>query len=73
MLRRLRDESGMALVFALMTMSVMSLVAGTAIYYSTAGQHDSTVSKSSDLSYRLAESGLNNALKTMFASTMSFT
>lgn len=65
MLRRLRDESGMALVFALMTMSVMSLVAGTAIYYSTAGQHDSTVSKSSDLSYRLAESGLNNALSVL--------
>ena len=65
MLRRLRDESGMALVFALMTMSVMSLVAGTAIYYSTAGQHDSTVSKSSDMSYRLAESGLNNALSVL--------
>ena len=61
MLRRIRDESGIALVFALVTMSVMTLVAGTAIYYSTASQHESSNGKAADVAYRLAESGINNA------------
>jgi alpha-L-rhamnosidase len=52
-LRRLQDESGIALVFALMTMTVMTLVAGTAIYYSTASQHESSRGKASDVAYRL--------------------
>ena len=65
MLRRLREEEGIALVLALMTMTVMTIVAGTAIFYSTSGQHQSSYSKASDQAYRLAESGINNAMATL--------
>ncbi|HEY6960916.1 MAG TPA: pilus assembly PilX N-terminal domain-containing protein [Gaiellaceae bacterium] len=62
MLRRLRDESGIALVIALMTMTVLTIVTTTAIYYSTASEHESNYSKASDAAYRLAETGVNNAM-----------
>jgi Tfp pilus assembly protein PilX len=65
MLRRLRDESGVALVLALMTMTVMTITAGTAIYYTTASQHESAQAKASDAAYRLAEAGLSNAIATL--------
>ena len=65
MLRRLRDESGMALVLALMTMTVMTITAGTAIYYTTATQHESAQAKANDAAYRLAEAGLSNAIATL--------
>jgi Tfp pilus assembly protein PilX len=64
-LRRLRDESGMALVMALMTMTVLSLIAGTTIYYSAASQHETLNAKASDVAYRLAESGINQAMATL--------
>jgi Tfp pilus assembly protein PilX len=59
---RLRDESGIAIVLALMTMTVLTIVAGTTIYYSTSSEHTSARSKASDSAYRLAESGINNAM-----------
>ncbi|HUZ80852.1 MAG TPA: pilus assembly PilX N-terminal domain-containing protein [Gaiellaceae bacterium] len=65
MLRRLRDESGIALVLALMTMTVLTIVATTSIYYATSGQHQSSYTKASDSAYRLAESGINNAMATL--------
>ncbi|HVC86136.1 MAG TPA: PilX N-terminal domain-containing pilus assembly protein [Gaiellaceae bacterium] len=65
MLRRLREESGIALVLALMTMIVLTIVATTTVYYSTTSEHESSYSKASDTAYRLAESGINNAMATL--------
>ena len=45
-----------------LTMTVLTIVSTTAIYYSTQSEHQSSYSKSSDAAYRLAESGINNAL-----------
>lgn len=59
---RLRDESGVALVLALMTMTVMTIVTSSVIYYTVASQHESSNAKASDATYRLAEAGINNAL-----------
>jgi len=65
-LDRLRsEERGFALVMALMTMTVLTIVSTTAIYYSTQSEHQSSYSKSSDAAYRLAESGINNAMATL--------
>jgi Tfp pilus assembly protein PilX len=58
---RLRGESGIALVMALMMISVLTIVGGTMVVYSTQGQHESNRSKASDVAYRLAETGVNNA------------
>jgi Tfp pilus assembly protein PilX len=62
---RLHDERGIALVLALMTMTVLTIVAGTTIYYSTSSEHTSSRSKAADSAYRLAESGINNAMATL--------
>jgi hypothetical protein len=55
----------MALVIALMTMTVLAIVSSTAIFYSTQSEHQSSYSKSSDAAYRLAETGINNAMATL--------
>jgi len=65
-LRRLvHDESGFALVLALMTVVVLAILATTAIFYTTQSQHQSSYSKASDAAYRLAETGINNAMATL--------
>jgi hypothetical protein len=61
-LNRLRDERGVALVLALLTMSVLTIVAGTTIYYTTSSQHSARLSSSRDAAYRLAQAGINNAM-----------
>jgi hypothetical protein len=61
-LRRLRDESGIALVLALMVMFVLTIVTTTVIFYTTSNQHSSQLSLTRDASYRLAEAGINNAM-----------
>jgi len=68
-LKRLRNEDGIALVMALMTMTVLTIVATTTIYYTTSNQHSTSYSKASDAAYRLAESGVNNAMATLGYST----
>jgi Tfp pilus assembly protein PilX len=60
--RLLRDESGIALVLALMVMFVLTIVTTTVIFYTTSNQHASQLSLTRDGSYRLAEAGINNAL-----------
>jgi hypothetical protein len=64
-LRRLHDESGVALVMALLVMTVLTIVTGTAIYYTTQAQHGSQLSLSRDGAYRLAEAGINNAMSVL--------
>ena len=70
MLTRLRqEESGFALVLALMVMTVLGIVTGASIYYSTQAEHQSSYSKSTDVAYRLAEAGINNATSTLGLAT----
>ena len=57
----IESESGMALVLALMTMTVLAIVSSTVIFYSTASEHQSAYSRSGDAAYRLAEAGINNS------------
>ena len=62
MLKRLRDESGIALVLALMVMFVLTIVTTSVIFYTTSNQHSSQLSLTRDGAYRLAEAGINNAM-----------
>jgi Tfp pilus assembly protein PilX len=62
MLKRLRDESGIALIMALMVMFVLTITTTTVIFYTTSNQHSSQLSLTRDGSYRLAEAGINNAM-----------
>jgi type II secretory pathway component PulK len=63
MLKRLaHDESGIALVLALMTMFCLTIVSSTVIYYTTASGHTSKLSQTRDQAYRFAEAGINNAM-----------
>jgi Tfp pilus assembly protein PilX len=64
-LNRLRQEDGIALVIALMAMTVLAIIAGSSILYSVSSQHQSSYSKASDQAYRLAESGINSAMATL--------
>lgn len=52
----------MALMVALMTMTVLTIVAGTTIFYTTQSEHQSSYSSAGQTAYRLAESGINNAM-----------
>jgi hypothetical protein len=61
-LKRLRDESGIALVLALMVMFVLTIVTTSVIFYTTSNQHSSQLSLTRDGSYRLAEAGINDAM-----------
>ncbi|MDQ1494706.1 MAG: hypothetical protein QOG69_1189 [Actinomycetota bacterium] len=47
---------------ALMTMFVLTIAATTVIFYATSSQSSSKLSLTRDSAYRLAESGINNAL-----------
>jgi Tfp pilus assembly protein PilX len=64
-LRRLEDESGIALVMALMTMFVLTIASTTVIYYAMSSQSSAKLSLTRDSAYRLAESGINNALSVL--------
>lgn len=62
---RLGDESGIALVLALSAMLVLTMIAGTTIYYSSTSERESSQSRAADTAYRLAETGINNAMATL--------
>jgi hypothetical protein len=50
---------------ALLVMTVLTIVTGTTIYYTTQAEHGSQLSLSRDGSYRLAEAGINNAMSVL--------
>jgi Tfp pilus assembly protein PilX len=60
--RLVSDESGIALVLALVTMFALTIVSSTVIYYTTASGHTSKLSITRDEAYRFAEAGVNNAM-----------
>lgn len=63
--RVVHEERGFALVLALMTMLVLTIVTTSVIVYTTSNQNEASHSKASDAAYRLAESGINNAMATL--------
>jgi Tfp pilus assembly protein PilX len=62
---RLRDERGIALVLALMVLTVLTISLGTTIVYSTQSQHESHAAKTKSYAYVLAENGINNAMSVL--------
>jgi hypothetical protein len=58
----LRRDDGIALVMALMVMTVMTIGAGSAIYYAQASGGESRFSKAQESAYHAAEAGLANAI-----------
>jgi Tfp pilus assembly protein PilV len=58
-LRRLRNEEGIALVFALMALLVLGIALTSVIGYTTSNQHSANLSKTRLNAYELAEQGLN--------------
>ena len=66
MLRRLvHEESGIALIMALMTMTVLTIVTTTAIFYTTSSETSTQTSVTRDAAYRLAESGIASAMSVL--------
>jgi hypothetical protein len=62
MISRLKDQSGMALVVAMGFMAVLT-ISGTALFaYSTQNARSGALSKTNELAFSLAETGLNNAM-----------
>lgn len=70
LLRRLgREERGIALVIALITLATFSIVIVAVISYSSASGRSASLSSSRQGAYTLAETGLNNALSVLFTSS----
>jgi hypothetical protein len=65
LLQRLRADDGIALVIALCTMVVLTVIGTTAMSYTTRGQSQAHRSKADQLAFALAEAGLNNAVATL--------
>jgi Tfp pilus assembly protein PilX len=66
LLRRLRDERGIALVMALGIMIVLAITAGAAMQYATSNSSESSASASRQKAFNLAEAGLNTALAVLY-------
>jgi Tfp pilus assembly protein PilX len=61
LLRRLRDERGIALVLAILVLAIVSVLATSAIIYTTTNQQDAASKKSGVSAYALAQAALSNA------------
>jgi Tfp pilus assembly protein PilX len=57
-LRRLRDESGIALVIALMSLVVLGIAVTSVISYTTTNQRSSNASRGRTSAFSLAEAGV---------------
>ena len=62
MLKRLNEQSGMALVMAVGMLAVFSIVGTTTLVYTTSNSRSSGISKETERAFSLAEAGLNNAM-----------
>ena len=69
LLRSLADESGISLVVAVMTLTVLSIVTGSVAVYTTSNTRSAVTDRSRASAYHLAEAGLNDAISKLSAST----
>src|SRR5690349_4438981 len=65
--RVFREEEGMALVFAIITMLVLAATLATVLFLTAAGARDAQHTNAGQKAYALAESGINNALAVLNA------
>lgn len=65
--RLVREDDGVALVLALVTMLVLTITLTSVIFLTAAGARDAQRSNAGQRAYSLAESGLNNALAVLEA------
>jgi Tfp pilus assembly protein PilX len=61
MVRRLRDESGVALVMALAVMLVLSILVTATLAFTSSNSRDASLKRSGQSAYALAEAGLSSA------------
>jgi hypothetical protein len=62
MLTRLKQETGTALVMAIGVLAILTIAGTTMVAYTTSNARSSSVSKTNELAFSLAETGLNNAM-----------
>jgi hypothetical protein len=68
-LRRLADESGIALVFAMLVMSSLAIMTTTVLYFANASSHASSRTSADQSAYALAEAGINTAIAKIYGAT----
>ena len=67
--RRVANESGIALVMALSIMTTLAIVTTTVLYFSTESSHASARTSGDQQAYALAEAGINTAVAKIYAAT----
>ena len=65
--RLLREEEGVALILAIVTMLVLTIMLTAVIFLTAAGARDAQRTNAGQRAYSLAESGVNNALAVLEA------
>jgi hypothetical protein len=64
-LHRVADERGQSLVLALLVLTVLAIVLGSVIFFTTSNQRNSAYQKSSQVARSLAEAGVNNGVSAL--------
>jgi hypothetical protein len=62
---RLADERGQSLVLALLVLTVLAIVLGSVIFFTSSNQRNSAYQKSSQVARSLAEAGVNNGVSAL--------
>jgi hypothetical protein len=62
MLARLKQERGTALVMAIGVLAILTIAGTTMVAYTTSNARSASASKTNELAFSLAETGLNNAM-----------
>ena len=60
-LRHLKDETGIALVYAIIFLAIMVTVSVSVSYFALEGTHHSSYQRAAQQAYALSEAGINNA------------
>ena len=64
-LHRLADERGQSLVLALLVLTVLAIVLGSVIFFTSTNQRNSAYEKAAGVSRSLAEAGVNNGISVL--------
>jgi Tfp pilus assembly protein PilX len=68
-LRRLEDERGIALVFAIVTTAALGIITTTVLVYSATSARTSSRTGADQQAYSLAEAGINTAIAKIYGAT----
>jgi len=68
-LRRLKDEDGIALVFAMLVSTALAIMTTSVLYFSAADARTSSRSSADQQAYSLAEAGINTAVAKIYGAT----